>query len=148
MMVMGLAALSHGGVTGSDGPYQGLALTVQPGFVAPRTDPEAIPESEYVRVNEQGALEWRGARVRFWGMVGSLPNLPDRNPANHVGRNFYQENEAFIRRLEELGFNLNRMWHPRGEDTFTNYTPGDGSPADVLDPVSYTHLTLPTIYSV
>lgn len=116
------------------GPYQNLPLSVPSGKAATAVAPASLPESEYVRATPDGQLEWRGKPVRFWGVIGSFPNLPNAaKPAETAGRNLHAENEAFIRRFEDLGFNLNRIWHPRSEAALQDYTPGDGSEADVLD---------------
>ncbi len=133
MRATGITLAAVGVSAASAHPSAAAPHTILPGRPAERIVPEAIPESEYVRATPDGGLEWRGRRVRFWGLIGSFPNLPSGDPAKDAGRDFYRENEAFIRRFEDLGFNLNRMWRPRSATTFVAYTPGDGSPADVLD---------------
>ncbi len=132
----GVCILACVGAAAQDapGPYQHLPLSVPSGQAAAKVDPAAIPESDYVRATPDGQVEWRGKPVRFWGVIGSFPNLPNpAKPAETAGRNLYAENEAFIRRFEDLGFNLNRIWHPRSDAAVGDYVPGDGSEADILD---------------
>jgi len=136
LSVAGLAlAPGAGGAAAAEaGHYQNLPLSVAPGQAAPKGDPASIPDAEYVRATPDGRLECRGQRIRFWAVIGSFPNLPGQAATpGEPPRNYYEENEAFIARFQDLGFNLNRMWHPRSEETLEDYTPGDGSPADVLD---------------
>lgn len=100
-------------------------------------DPEAVPESEYVTVSGEGHLQTGGKRVRFWGVIGSFPNVPsapkgreeteeERSRRIAQGR---RENELIAERLDGLGFNLVRFWRPARRD----YVPGDGSSDDLKD---------------
>ncbi len=82
------------------------------------------PDSAYVTIKD-GHLWHLGKRVRFWGAVGSFPGK------NHA------DNEAVVKRLKELGFNMVRFWWGRQataeKQIITNYKKGDGSVEDLTD---------------
>ena len=53
--------------------------------------------------------------------------IEQKNPGTSTGQNFFKDDSY---------------------EQITSYTPSDGSEIAKVNPVSYTHLTLPTIYSV
>ncbi|MBV6647987.1 MAG: hypothetical protein KI790_21175 [Cyclobacteriaceae bacterium] len=76
------------------------------------------PDDEYVIVKD-GHLYHHGERVRFWGAVGNFPGKK------------HEDNEAVVRRLKALGFNMIRFWRePQGNGS---YVKGDGSRNDLID---------------
>jgi hypothetical protein len=81
------------------------------------------PDNQYVVVHD-GHITLDGQRMRFWGAVGKFPGST------------YADNEAAIKRLKALGFNMIRFWTaPEGDG---NYTKGDGSKNDLIDHFIYT----------
>jgi len=104
---------------------------------AESVNPSSIPEADYVTVNESGQLSLNGKRIRFWAVIGNFPNQTDLKPDAPSSEQKVKtaaaqaDADALVRRFEDLGFNLNRMWHGFAEPS--DYTKGDGSRADVID---------------
>lgn len=94
------------------------------------------PDSEYVVANPEGHLILNGARVRYWGVIGGFPHVPELLAEDSAEQReakvqaAYADVDALVQRFVDLGFNLNRSWSVPGS---TDYTPGDGSQADVVD---------------
>ncbi len=83
------------------------------------------PDAAYVVVNDDGHLSLNGERQRYWGAIGSFPG-PDQP---HDGDPYYGQRKT-VQRLKDMGFNMVRFWHYRGD---SDYTKGDGSARDRID---------------
>lgn len=100
-------------------------------------DPATVPESDYVTISPEGYLQTGGKRVRFWGVIGAIPNgtsAPKGKTETDEERSTriikaHHENELIAQRLDDLGFNLVRFWRP----SWGEYTAGDGSSNDTKD---------------
>jgi len=90
---------------------------------------------------KDGHLDLAGQRMRYWGFIGhwGLPwgpvrdaNLPKPDDSAEVraakAKKTHEVLDAMADRVKSLGFNLARVW---GIATDNNYTPGDGSEADL-----------------
>jgi hypothetical protein len=78
------------------------------------------PDEDYVNIETNGHLYLKGERIRFWGAIGSVPGKS------------YEENEAMVKRLKELGFNMFR-----NSSQVRDYRKGDKSIGDLFDHFLY-----------
>jgi len=98
--------------------------------------PDLPPDSDYVTVSPEGTLVSEGKRVRYWGLIGGVPTFSDSKPGDSPSEIIKKaaaargDADAIVQRMEDLGFNLNRMWHAFPS---TDYVKGDGSKADIVD---------------
>jgi hypothetical protein len=84
-----------------------------------------IPAESYVRVSSDGHLQLNGQRIRFWGHIGHFPD-----PKLGRRENPRRDHELMVERMEDLGFNMHRLWHFAHT---SDYEKGDGSRADLRD---------------
>ncbi len=123
----------------------GLAAASAASAEAPPTAVD-IPDSEYVQATNDGDLQLRGQRVRYWGLVCAIAGSPgvkkDDPPEvrqQKVARN-RRKIDVFVKRLGDMGFNLVRTWEGRYADQRDelpllydhDYAVGDGSSADAI----------------
>ncbi len=114
-----------------------IALCLWASISTAHVDVDVPPDSAYVVAGDDGQLYADGQRVRYWGVIGSFPNVPnlekldDPDDRRVAIDRAYADVEAFIDRFEALGFNLVRAFHGFPEPT--DYEPGDGSRADIID---------------
>lgn len=100
-----------------------IVCTSLSGAWSGETDVSKIPESEYVRANNDGHLMLRGKRIRFWGAIGSFPGRQQT-----IDGDPYAAQRRIVQRLKDTGFNMIRCWRFAG-----NYKKGDASKGDIID---------------
>jgi hypothetical protein len=103
-----------------------LGLCVAFCFAPPSAAAELPADDQYVVVRD-GHLAVGQKRVRFWGAVGNFP----ARLRKEAGSDPHADNEAVVRRLKAMGFNMVRHW--RGFPEPAPYTKGDASAADLTD---------------
>ncbi len=99
-------------------------ITAEVPTTAPTATATLPPDSAYVIVKD-GHLTLDGERVRFWGAIGNFPG-----PAETVDGDVYFGQRMAVQRLKDMGFNMVRFWHYRGNG---DYVKGDGSARDRID---------------
>ncbi len=104
-----------------------------------------IPDSKYVQVNADGDLVLDGQLVRYWGFIGGVASGGPKRAADVPGDtpeargqwidDQHESIRRMVQRIDDLGFNLVRVWEGRYKEPNTfvflhDYTPGDGSESD------------------
>ena len=104
-------------------------------------------------VTSKKVVEERGGELLKDGIVGEEPKIPVKNMKDYARSMIYHTYEHvdtdFVLTIQHDGFIINPLaWR----DDFFNYdyigAPWPWRENSYVTPVSYTHLTLPTIYSV
>jgi len=93
-------------------------------------------DGQYVVVKD-GRLTLDGVRQRYWAVIGGVYCNSGVKPADtpeqkaEKVKTTHRGTDVLVQRYIDLGFNACRFW--RGFNQPTDYTPGDGSPADDVD---------------